>query len=74
MNFTLANGSNILIDSLNLDSLSDVYAIEPLAFENILVNFPDCSLELVMKINENDNTITPDTIYSIPLIIEYMED
>lgn len=71
---TLANGSNILIDSLDLNALIDVYALEPLVFENILVNFPDCYLELVMKIDEHDTTITPNTIYSIPLIIEYMED
>lgn len=69
---TLANGSNILIDMLNMDTLSDNYQLESLNFENILINFPDSFIEVVVKYG-NGQTL-PTDVRSIPLIIEYMED
>lgn len=69
---TLANGANILIDMLDMNALSDNYQLESLNFENILINFPDSYIEVVVKYGQNQNL--PTDVRSIPLIIEYMED
>ena len=69
---TLANGSNILIDSMNLMSMVDFYQIEPLQFDNLLVNFPDSFVEVILEYDESSPL--PTEVRSIPLIIEYMED
>lgn len=68
---TLANGNNILIDGMNIWSMIDFYQVEPLEFENILINFPDSFVEVIVEYEENN---VPTDVRSIPLIIEYMED
>lgn len=68
---TLANGNNILIDQLNMDLMADINLLDYITFENILVNFPNSYIDVVMKFDEP--LPTAETV-SIPLIIEYMED
>ena len=68
---TLANGSTILVDNLDLNKMLDAYKVEPLYFENLLVNFPDSYITFVVKYG---NQTLPEDIRSIPLIIEYLED
>lgn len=68
---TLANGNNILIDHLNLELMSDINLLDYMSFENILINFPNSYINVVVKFTEPLPTAEP---LSIPLIIEYMED
>lgn len=68
---TLANGNNILIDNLNLDLMSDINLLDYMSFENILINFPNSYITVVVNYTE---PIPTAEVLSIPLIIEYMED
>lgn len=68
---TLANGSTILIDSFDVSKMIDINKTEPLYFENILINFPDSYITVVIKFGESGPF---QEIRSIPLIIEYLED
>lgn len=64
---TLANGNNILVDKLDLTAMYDNYRLLPLEFDNLLVNFPDSYVEVVVTTALEQTT-------SIPLLIEYLED
>ena len=68
---TLANGNNILIDHLNMKLMSDVNILDYMSFDNILINFPNSYIDVV--VNYSEPLPTQKTL-SIPLIIEYMED
>lgn len=69
---TLANGNTILVDSLNLLSMMDVYQLTPMFFDNLLINFPDSYITVVVQYGESA-TLPTETL-SIPLQIEYLED
>lgn len=69
---TLANGNTILVDSLNLLSMLDVWQLTPLFFDNLIVNFPDSYITVVVQYGEG--ATLPTETFSIPLQIEYLED
>lgn len=69
---TLVNGTNILIDQIDTLLLTDILSVDPIEFNDILINFPDSYLLFEAKYGVN-NTV-PTGIRSIPLIIEYLED
>lgn len=69
---TLVNGTNILIDQLDTLLLTDLLSVDPIEFNDILINFPDSYIMFEAKYGTNNPS--PTGVRSIPLIIEYLED
>lgn len=69
---TLINGTNILIDQIDTLLLTDLLSVDPIEFNDILINFPDSYITFEAKYGPNN--AVPTGVRSIPLIIEYLED
>ena len=69
---TLVNGNNVIVDHLDTKLLTDLLSVDPIEFNDILINFPDSYITFEAKYGSNNNI--PTDVRSIPLIIEYLED
>lgn len=70
ISMTLANGNNILFDNLPIYYMRETWANSQLEFADVLLNMQDCYLSIAFS-REYD---IPTTAFSVPLIVEYIEE
>lgn len=67
---TLANGNKIYFDNLPLKYMRENWTNSQLAFSDIVLNMQDCYLSIAFAQSQD----IPVTTFSVPLIVEYIEE
>lgn len=67
---TLAYGRNILFDNLPLKYMREQWTNSQLEFADVLLNMQDCYMSIAFA----QASDIPSTVFSVPLIVEYIED
>ena len=67
---TLANGGNIIFDNLPLKYMREQWTNSQLSFDDVLLNLQDCYLSIAFT----QASDIPATAFSVPLIVEYIEE